>query len=102
MRKSNWLSNVLAFFAVIAIFILFCAYIDANVKSSNYVVVEASTETSSFNMEYIESDTLNWAGSFYLYYDEETGVEYIAYKYDTGCSITPRLNADGSLYIHDS
>ena len=66
------------------------------------MVVEASTETPSFNMEYIESDLINWAGEFYLYYDEETGVEYIAYKYNDGCSITPRLNADGSLYIHDS
>lgn len=34
--------------------------------------------------------------------DEETGVNYIVvskYTHDSGTAITPRLNADGSLYV---
>ena len=34
-----------------------------------------------------------------LVLDEETGVNYIVASCDKGISITPRLNADGSLYV---
>lgn len=38
-----------------------------------------------------------------IWIDEETGVQYIIYGeswgYSGGAGITPRLNADGSLYI---
>lgn len=52
-----------------------------------------------FNMEYIDSDLINWVGDFYLYEDTETHVEYMVYKWGSeGIAITPRYNADGSLY----
>ena len=64
-----------------------------------------TTESSAgsslgFNMEFIEADLINWVGDFYLYEDSETHVEYMVYKDGTtGIAITPRYNADGSLYI---
>lgn len=40
-----------------------------------------------------------------LWTDEETGVQYIIYHFTApnkaGAGITPRLNADGSLYIEE-
>lgn len=33
------------------------------------------------------------------YTDKETGVQYVLYAEAYGCSITPRLNPDGSLYV---
>jgi hypothetical protein len=53
-----------------------------------------------FNMEYLDSDLMNWTGSFYLYEDEETHVEYIVYYNNGYVSITPRYDADGKLYIN--
>lgn len=51
-------------------------------------------------MEHIESDFINWVGDFYLYEDTETHVEYMVYKDSpTGIAITPRYNADRSLYV---
>ena len=59
-----------------------------------------AVEYSSFNMDYLESDLINWIGDFYLYEDSETHVEYIIYKYNReGIAITPRYRADGSLFI---
>lgn len=58
-----------------------------------------ASDTSGFNMEYIDSDLINWVGDFYLYEDTETHVEYMVYKWGSeGIAITPRYNADGSLY----
>lgn len=58
-----------------------------------------ASDTSGFNMEHISSDLINWVGDFYLYEDTETHVEYIVYiDGSTGVAITPRYNADGSLY----
>lgn len=41
----------------------------------------------------------------HIYTDEETGVQYIIYSDKNGYAgmggITPRLNADGSLYVED-
>lgn len=51
-----------------------------------------------FNMEYIDSDLINWVGDFYLYEDTETHVEYLVYNNSDYIAITPRYNADGSLY----
>lgn len=52
-------------------------------------------------MEYLESDLVNWVGDFYLYEDTETHVEYLIYKWEReGIAITPRYNADGSLYVN--
>ena len=72
---------------------------------SGLVIGCATTESkaeikSSFNMEYIESDLINWVGDFFLYEDTETHVEYMVYKdSSTGIAITPRYNADRSLYV---
>lgn len=41
--------------------------------------------------------------SIYIWIDEKTGVHYVIYHeslgYSGGAGITPRLNADGTLYI---
>lgn len=54
-----------------------------------------------FNMDYIASDLVNWSGSFYLYEDQETRVEYIVYTNSDNIAITPRLKSDGSLYLSE-
>ena len=60
-----------------------------------------AVDIGTFNMEYLESDLINWVGDFYLYEDTETHVEYLVYKYGSeGIAITPRYNADGSLYVN--
>lgn len=51
-----------------------------------------------FSMEKVAFD-----GNFGVYQDRETGVQYIVYRewknvYATFCAMTPRYNADGSLY----
>ena len=48
---------------------------------------------SSFGLDWIDSK-----GGFDLYQDRETGVQYIVYNHATRYGITPRYNADGSLY----
>ena len=48
---------------------------------------------SSFGLDWIDSK-----GVFDLYQDRETGVQYIVYNHATRYGITPRYNADGSLY----
>lgn len=48
---------------------------------------------SSFSLDWIDSK-----GMFDLYQDRETGVQYIVYNHATRYGITPRYNADGSLY----
>lgn len=58
-------------------------------------------EDNGFNMEYLGSDLINWVGDFYLYEDEETGVEYIVYTTDKGAAITPRLYTNGTPYIYE-
>lgn len=60
---------------------------------------ETLAETNDFNMEYIDSDLVNWVGDFYLYEDTETGVEYIVYIDGESVAITPRLNTSGAPYI---
>lgn len=55
-------------------------------------------EASKTQSVKLGSDTIS------IWTDEETGVQYIIYysnkSYDLG-GITPRLNADGTLYIAD-
>lgn len=51
-----------------------------------------------FSMEMVAFD-----GDFDVYQDRETGVQYIVYRewknaYATFCAMTPRYNADGTLY----
>jgi maltose-binding protein MalE len=59
-----------------------------------------TTNTSSTHnsKEKIES-------GIYIWTDEETGVQYIIYSYKSGYGgmggITPRLNADGTLYTEE-
>lgn len=48
---------------------------------------------SSFGLDWIDSK-----GVFDLYQDRETGVQYIVYNHATRYGITPRYNADGTLY----
>lgn len=57
--------------------------------------------SGSFEMEYIESDLVNWVGDFYLYVDKQTDVEYIVYTTSEGVGITPRYNLDGTIYIRE-
>ena len=40
-------------------------------------------------------------GNTYFAVDNETGVNYIAVERNYGVSITPRFNADGSLYVSE-
>lgn len=40
-------------------------------------------------------------GDTYIAVDNETGVNYIAVERNNGVSITPRFNADGSLYVSE-
>jgi hypothetical protein len=51
------------------------------------------------NMSYTENSDI------YIWTDKETGVQYIIYCHGVGYQgmggITPRLNADGSLYIEN-
>ena len=53
----------------------------------------------SFDMEYIESDLVNWVGDFYLYKDKETGVEYLVFKTTDGVGICPRYRSDIEVYV---
>lgn len=54
-----------------------------------------------FNMDYLESDLVNWAGEFYLYEDRETHVEYIVFELRDSIAITPRYTHEGKLYCTD-
>ena len=56
------------------------------------------TQNEGFKMETVAHD-----GNFDVYQDSETGVQYIVYwewenRSATFCAMTPRYNADGSLY----
>ena len=64
----------------------------------NKSVGAQSTQNNEFKMELVAFD-----GDFDVYQDRETGVQYIVYRewknaYATFCAMTPRYNADGSLY----
>lgn len=69
-----------------------------SVNADNSVPIEIESE--KFEMDYITSDMFNWVGSFYLYEDKETTVEYIVFDNNGYISITPRYNADGTLKTH--
>ena len=61
-----------------------------------------STQNNGIKMEMVDFD-----GRFYVYQDSETGVQYILYRdwkntYATFCAMTPRYNADGSLYCGEA
>jgi maltose-binding protein MalE len=61
-------------------------------------ISNTSTNTSSTN-----NSKERFASDIYIWTDKETGVQYIVYSDDsknTG-GITPRLNADGTLYTED-
>ncbi len=47
-----------------------------------------------------DSGTENLSDSFiYIWIDEETGVHYVIFQGFRKGGITPRLNADGTLYV---
>lgn len=48
------------------------------------------------------SDSSSLSLSMMIYVDEETGVNYIRYSNGTAGGITPRYNADGTLYVEDN
>lgn len=58
-----------------------------------------SNESDSFESKLKQASN----DSIRIWIDEETGVQYIIYGeswgYSGGAGITPRLNADGTLYI---
>ena len=58
----------------------------------------ASSQNEGFKMDAVAFD-----GDFDVYQDSETGVQYIVYREwnnrsATFCAMTPRYNADGTLY----
>ena len=59
---------------------------------------DVSMAGNRFDMEYIQSDLINWVGEFYLYRDNQTGVHYLVFKEGDSIAITPRYNSDGTLY----
>lgn len=54
---------------------------------------------SKFSMKHIDTDLVSWVGDFYLYRDQETGVEYIVLSSEKGVSITPRYDSEGKIYV---
>ena len=54
---------------------------------------EQDSWDNDFQMEWIADE-----GSFEVYQDQETGVQYIVFWHGYKFGITPRYNADGSLY----
>lgn len=68
------------------------------------VRVNAEEETvEAFSFTWVSNDGLY--GCTYALVDNATGVNYIVVernsKYGEGVSITPRFNADGSLYVSE-
>ncbi len=60
----------------------------------------ASNNNNNFEIKY-ENDKIS-RQFIYITIDKETGVNYIiASHIDGGISITPRYNADGTLYISE-
>lgn len=53
----------------------------------------AATGQISFSVDWIGA-----RGAFELYQDRETGVQYIVFQHGKAFGITPRYNADGTLY----
>lgn len=57
--------------------------------------------------ETVEAFSFTWVsnagffGSIHAVVDNETGVNYIVVERNSGVSITPRFNADGSLYVSE-
>ena len=54
---------------------------------------EQDSWDNDFRMDWIADE-----GSFEVYQDRETGVQYIVFWRSYGFGITPRYNADGTLY----
>lgn len=59
----------------------------------------AASGLKMFDMEYMDSDLVNWVGDFYLYKDKETGVEYLVFKTTDGVGICPRYKNDIEVYV---
>ena len=77
--------------------VVICVGCSGSVNADNSIPVEVH----KFDMDFVESDMINWVGDFYLYEDKETTVEYIIFTNNGYVSITPRYNADGSLKTHN-
>ena len=57
----------------------------------------AASEQDSWDNDF-QMDCIADEGSFEVYQDRETGVQYIVLWHSCKFGITPRYNADGSLY----
>ena len=57
----------------------------------------AASEQDSWDNDF-RMDWISDEGSFEVYQDRETGVQYIVFWHSYGFGITPRYNADGTLY----
>ena len=57
------------------------------------VASEQDSWDNDFQMKWIADD-----GNFEVYQDQETGVQYIVFWHAYKFGITPRYNADGTLY----
>lgn len=78
---------------IIEIFIglvIFVAMMIAAVYHSDTGEVQANTT---------EKPTFSESSCIAIYVDEETGVNYVVYRISNRGGITPRYNADGTLYI---
>lgn len=94
--KSFWKKiKVLSFIPLIIVVVMLCVtmaiFTNDNINSASASYKELSVRTVS---SIGSLDTL-------LITDNETGVQYIGVWTTRGIAITPRLNADGSLYISE-
>jgi hypothetical protein len=48
-----------------------------------------------------EANEVKPSGCYSIYVDEDTGVNYIFYKSGYGGGLSPRYNADGTLYVSE-
>ena len=73
--------------AVAALFLALCGC------GASAAAGEQDSWDNEFQMEWVADE-----GSFEVYQDQETGVQYIVFWSGYKFGITPRYNADGSLY----
>lgn len=97
-REEECVRNIRKIALALAVFVsgLMIGCADTTSKASDKVVF------SKFSMEHVDTDLVSWVGDFYIYADQETGVEYIVLqKNENMLCITPRYKADGSLYTKE-
>ena len=85
---------------IICALLLFTVLVACSSESVGENKTESSTAFNPACIERISNATITLYGTFVLYQDTETGVQYyVVESSSTGLSITPRYNADGTLYV---